>query len=487
MTPRASSMICSTRWTSVRWASSTRPPTREGGRRGAASCSAGLALLLLQARTLPATDGDRLPRARPVDVAHRHAVPRSQRAAPLLPRASGRPSHARSRRHPRRRPRGPDRHGPARPRWHQAPRHLLDGLGAPSQAPPGALNAHGDKAIEEVFAQLEALYKTEHRTGEHLPKELSTPDARKQVIQKALAELDSHRADHLHPREPEARVMKGHNEAKLRLDYNAQVVTDGEFIVAQDVTNDETDHTLLTPMLDQALDTLGTRPDATAVDAGYVSGRELAQAETHHHEVVVPPGSVDAPTASADAPFDKAHFRYDAERDVYVCPLGTVLPLWRLTRSRPREPELKVYRCTNTTCPERGRCTRDEATGRTVRHPTDRAALDRQASKQPPGSERRAAYEWRKVLVERVFGLLKWNDGFRRFTVWARVRASAVGACLRGVQCPRALPPLASRRVPPRGNGLTSVARRPRARHVERGSALGRASSGEFTKTRATT
>ena len=22
------------------------------------------------------------------------------------------------------------------------------------------------------------------------------------------------------------------------------------------------------------------------------------------------------------------------------------------------------------------------------------------------------------MLVERVFGLLKWNDGFRRFTVW---------------------------------------------------------------------
>jgi hypothetical protein len=193
--------------------------------------------------------------------------------------------------------------------------------------------------------------------------------------------------------------------------------------VAQDVTSDETDYAQLTPMLDQALETLGTRPEATAVDGGYVSGRELARAETHHHEVVVPPGCVDAPKAPADAPFDKAHFRYDAERDVYVCPLGTVLPLWRLTRSKPTEPELKVYRCTNTTCPERVRCTRDTATGRTVRHPVERAALARQASKQPPGSERRAAYEWRKVLVERVFGLLKWNDGFRRFTVWGRESA----------------------------------------------------------------
>ena len=287
------------------------------------------------------------------------------------------------------------------------------------------LNEHGDKATEEVFAQLEALYKTEHRTGEHLPKELATPEARKQVIQEALAELDARRTDHLHPREPEARVMMGHNEAKLRLDYNAQVVTDGEFIVAQEVTSDETDHAQLTPMLDQALDTLGTRPEATAVDAGYVSGRELVRAEAHHHEVVVPPGSVDPPTPPTDAPFDKAHFRYDAERDVYVCPLGTVLPLWRLTRSHPREPELKVYRCTNTACPERARCTRDATTGRTVRHPADRAALNRQASKQPPGSERRAAYEWRKVLVERVFGLLKWNDGFRRFTVWGRESALA--------------------------------------------------------------
>ena len=287
------------------------------------------------------------------------------------------------------------------------------------------LKEHGDEAIEQVFEQLQSLYKTEHRTGEHLPKELSTPEARKQVIETALAELDAHRTDHVHPREPEARVMMGHNEARLRLDYNAQAVTDGEFIVAHEVSGDETDHGQLTPMLDQALETLGTRPDATAVDAGYVSGRELLQAEAHHHEVVVPPGRVDAPVPAADAPFDKAQFRYDAERDEYICPLGTVLPLWRVTRSHARQPEEKVYRCTNTGCPERSRCTQSTKIGRTVRHPVDRAALDRQAAKQPPGSDRRDAYEWRKVLVERVFGLLKWNDGFRRFTVWGLKSARA--------------------------------------------------------------
>ncbi len=285
------------------------------------------------------------------------------------------------------------------------------------------LEEHGEKAIEEVFAQLEALYKTEHRTGEHLPTDLSTPEARKQVIQKALDELNAHRTQHLHPREPEARVMMGHNDARLRMDYNAQVVTDGEFIVAHDVVGDETDYAQLTPMLDEALETLGERPDQTAVDGGYVSARELARAATHHHELSVPPGSVDPPIAPADAPFHKAHFRYDAERDEYECPLGTVLPLSRLMRSSAREPEQKVYQCTNTACPERARCTRDTKNGRTVRHPADRAALDLQASKQPPGSDRHEAYAWRKVLVERVFGLLKWNDNFRRFTVWGRASA----------------------------------------------------------------
>ena len=280
------------------------------------------------------------------------------------------------------------------------------------------LDQHGDAAVEEVFTQLEALYKAEHRTGETLPKDLAQPAARKQVIETALAELAAHDTQHLHPREPEARVMKGRLEARLQLDYNAQVVTDGEFVVAEDVSADETDHGQLTPMLDQALEVLGERPEATAVDAGYVSGRELALAETHHHELIVPPGSVEPPVPPADKPFDKAHFRYDADRDEYVCPLGTVLPLWRLTRSRKDEPEMKVYRCLNTACPERSRCTRDARLGRTVRHPIDRDALDRQASRQPPGSERRAAYSERKVLVERVFGLLKWNDGFRRFTVW---------------------------------------------------------------------
>lgn len=285
------------------------------------------------------------------------------------------------------------------------------------------LDRHGDEAIEQVFAQLEALYKAEHRTGQSLPTDLTTPAARQAVIATALAELEAHQTEHLHPKEPEARVMKGRLEARFQLDYNAQAVTDGEFIVAEDVSADETDYAQLTPMLDEALTVLGERPEATAVDAGYVSARELAQAETHHHELIVPPGSVEAPVPPADRPFDKAHFRYDAARDEYVCPLGTVLPLWRLTRSRKEEPEMKVYRCLNTACPERSRCTKDARLGRTVRHPADRAALDRQAARQPPGSERRAAYGERKVLIERVFGLLKWNDGFRRFTVWGLAAA----------------------------------------------------------------
>ncbi len=287
------------------------------------------------------------------------------------------------------------------------------------------LKEHGDEAVEEVFAQLEALYKTEHRTGEHLPKNLADASARKAVIETALAELAAHDTQHLHPKEPEARVMRGHNEARLRMDYNAQVVTDGEFIVAQDVGNGETDHGQLTPMLDQALETLGERPELTAVDAGYVSARELERAEARHHEIVVPPGSLDAPGQPAEGPFDKAHFVYDADRDVYVCPLGTLLPFWRLTRSRPEAPELKVYRCTNAQCPERSQCTRNEQHGRTVRHPADRGVLDRQAAKQALGTDRRDAYGYRKVLVERVLALVKWNEGFRRFSVWGMAAAAA--------------------------------------------------------------
>ncbi len=71
------------------------------------------------------------------------------------------------------------------------------------------------------------------------------------MIETALAELAAHDTQHLHPKEPEARVMKGRLEARLQLDYNAQVVTDGEFVVAEDVSADETDYGQLSPMLAQ--------------------------------------------------------------------------------------------------------------------------------------------------------------------------------------------------------------------------------------------
>ncbi len=159
-----------------------------------------------------------------------------------------------------------------------------------------------------------------------------------------------------------------------------------------------------TPMLDQALEVLGEEaPRGDGGGRGHMSRGDLALAETHHHEPPPPPpppprrrgggggggGAVGTGGGRSCAPadkLDKAYFRYDADRDEYVRPLGTVLLPWRLTPgSRPNEPELKVYRVHQHRLPRAiavfapmsasgARCTT-----------RDRDALDRQAASSASG------------------------------------------------------------------------------------------------------
>lgn len=76
---------------------------------------------------------------------------------------------------------------------------------------------------------------------------------------------------------------------------------------------------------------------------------------------------------------------------------------------------MQVYRCLNRECPAQAQCTTDRK-GRSIKRTPYEDALARQADKQKDGAMQQLL-GLRKEIVEHIFGVLKANDGFRRFTV----------------------------------------------------------------------
>ncbi len=238
--------------------------------------------------------------------------------------------------------------------------------------------------------------------------------------------LDAAGVDHLHAGELDARMMKC--EGKPVFAYNAQAMIDHEsdLIVALVLSTEPTDARLLAPMMRRTNEVLGKVAKQTVADAGYYSGEQLDWAQRQAVPVLV-----EVQEETATGPYAKSHFAYDAERDGYVCPRGELLPLEGIRKpSGSKAYPVAVYQCRNETCPVRAECSRNKE-GRIITRTPYEDAVEQQA-KTNARPENVPLRGLRKEICEHIFGCIKGNDGFRRFSVRSLAKAAAqwVLACL---------------------------------------------------------
>lgn len=327
--------------------------------------------------------------------------------------------------------------------------HALDGTKLPARSSTETA-LHRKQLVEElkkldawVDAGLAAVEAHEQAPEPEwkMPSSMESSEERRKLIREALTQLDAADAEHVHPLETEARVVK--TREGLRLGYNAQVVVDhdSDLIVAADVVTDATDHRQLVPMVEEARSTTGKNADETVADAGYASGEQFAEAERRRLPVIV---AVQRESETGD--YAKSKFRYDTERDLYVCPRGESLPLEGHHRATGGKPAHGLYRCHNRECPVRDECTTNKK-GRAIKRLPTEDAFVRQVERQNP-TPKRILLSLRKEIVEHVFGIIKWVDGFRRFSVRGLdgVRAQWALACL-AVNLRKLLPAVADGRI----------------------------------------
>jgi transposase len=246
---------------------------------------------------------------------------------------------------------------------------------------------------------------------------------RKKQLQQRKSELKpEHQSNHrINIIEPDARFMP----KASGLNYNAQatVDVDSHFIVSADVINEPNDQGQFMPLYNKTEDTLGSDPDRDYIaDAGYHNLDDLEYiGKNNINAVIADPAKQNRskysqPTSMAKLlkekrKIERSDFAYHPEEDYYECPAGDLLiPVRNKSKST-------VYRAsTCPKCPLAKYCISSKKNIKQIHRSHREAYAEHMANKlQSPGA--REFMLMRKISVEPVFGNLKHNLGFRRFSL----------------------------------------------------------------------
>jgi len=248
--------------------------------------------------------------------------------------------------------------------------------------------------------------------------ELVRLESRAAEVRAMLAELDLTGESQISLTDPDSRTMK----VRVGTDvcYNAQTAVDDKhkLIVAVEVTNEPTDRNWLSRMALEAKQILDVEALSVVADRGYSSAREV---ETCVEANITP--YLPKPETSANKAlglFTKNDFRYDRERDLYVCPAGEELTFRHASHEKGRDIRYyRTYACKQ--CPLRSRCTRNTQSRRISRTANEHVLeeMNERVAQRPDILRRR------KTIVEHPFGTIKrWmNQAYFLTRGLASVRA----------------------------------------------------------------
>ena len=149
--------------------------------------------------------------------------------------------------------------------------------------------------------------------------------------------------------------------------------------------------------------------------AGFGIGIVTKLDDSFSHSIERDNGNQTWRVLSLKDPYHKDQFTYNEPSDSFTCPQGQTLKFIRIQHTNG--VPLRLYRASEAVCqvcPAFGVCTRAKEIGRSLAIGPHDAVLRRHRAWMST-SAAREAYKLRKQLVEPVFGIIKEQQGARRF------------------------------------------------------------------------
>ncbi len=289
-----------------------------------------------------------------------------------------------------------------------------------------------DQKIEEYLKEMDKNDKEEKNEFEFLSgnieerfRNLKTKKEKAEAIKRIFEEdpeLEKYYAN-----DPESRFMN--DKGKSDIAYNVQAVVDSKnkLIVAIDVTNENNDLKQMSRMCDQVEEIKAEfeveKETIKVSDAGYYSEPQILECLDKGHNVYManPEDEYkrrnqgkDIKKGICEKEYRADQFKYDNERDVYICPEGEILK--RRGEAIRVKSGKEVYRygcnsCKN--CKVRNKCTTNRE-GRLIEIAVRKEDIE--VFKQKIRSEiGKKIIEKRKEICEHPFGSIKRNMGYSYF------------------------------------------------------------------------
>ena len=300
----------------------------------------------------------------------------------------------------------------------------LEEMGGGNKQGGGGIDSEGlQKRIERLNERLadKMKDKREAKVLRTLQEDCLPRQKKYEEQEKILAGRNSYsKTDH------DATFMRMKEDAmlngQLKPGYNVQIGTENQFVVGFSIHQKTNDMNLLIPRLDQVQRRLGRLPRTVVADAGYGSEENYAYLEQAGVE-----GYVKYPLFSKlqKRSWRKQRFRvenweYDPTKDEYICPsqqrLTFLGPRYRIT-DNGYHTSIREYECSScASCPLKPQCTRGVGNRQLWVNPT-LIRYQQQAREKLISDQGKRLRSRRGVEAESVFGRIKQDWGFRRFTL----------------------------------------------------------------------
>jgi len=283
----------------------------------------------------------------------------------------------------------------------------------------------------------------ENKIKKNIP-ELKQVENRLKFIKKALEEIEETGEETINLTDQDSKIMK--EKGRFILGYNSQIIADEkqQIIISAGVIQSPTDKNALEERTEEAIAIIGQKPKNLLADTGYCTVNNLKYLENLNINGIL----ADKPAKQVkqeidrlwdgkrDGVYSKDLFKYNAEKDVYLCPEGCELKASRTYPLQLKGGEIifkKSYynalACYH--CQHRKLCTKSKNKFRSLTVREDELILLKAKTK-IRSEAGYMLYKKRMKIVEPIFGNIKFNKKFTQFTVRGlkQVNAQFLLVCL---------------------------------------------------------
>lgn len=209
---------------------------------------------------------------------------------------------------------------------------------------------------------------------------------------------------------------------QLKPAYNIQISTENQIITHYSTHQKSTDFTTLEPHLIGFEDTYKKQSKQIVADAGYGSEENYQLLKNKQVDFFIPYNMyrIEQTRKHKKNLFHAQNLFYNAEQDFLVCPIGQKMTNIYTKQSKTTTGFLQhhsVYQAINCKgCPMRGQCFKGQG-NRKVETNHNLQKLKTEARENLESELGKGIYSKRCIEPEPVFGNIKQNKGFKRFTL----------------------------------------------------------------------